>query len=231
MSEQPPTEYAPPGWYPDPTGLQAQRWWDGTQWGHQMRPLPGYQQQARQYPDAATPEAFWRESTGQYSQLSGPQDSTAYPASLPAAQPQLDPHQQAGWPPQSTGAPGPQPLGHRAPRRRNRGGGACWPLPVSWWSALLLPAWWLASACLRRGTGWSRPLRQARPSQPPWLTLRHLPLPRAARAKPRHGRRAGVAPTSRRLPQRIRTCPATITSSPATCRSECPDCGHDRRGW
>ena len=119
MSEQPPTEYAPPGWYPDPTGLQAQRWWDGTQWGHQMRPLPGYQQPARQFPDAATPEAFWRESTGQYSQLSGPQDSTAYPASLPAAQPQLDPHQPAGWPPQSTGAPGPQPLGHRAPRRRN----------------------------------------------------------------------------------------------------------------
>ena len=38
MSEQPPTEYAPPGWFPDPTGLQAQRWWDGTQWGQQTRP-------------------------------------------------------------------------------------------------------------------------------------------------------------------------------------------------
>lgn len=39
MSEQPPTEYAPPGWFADPTGLQAQRWWDGTQWGQQTRPV------------------------------------------------------------------------------------------------------------------------------------------------------------------------------------------------
>jgi hypothetical protein len=38
VSEQPPTEYAPPGWFADPTGLQAQRWWDGTQWGQQTRP-------------------------------------------------------------------------------------------------------------------------------------------------------------------------------------------------
>jgi hypothetical protein len=37
VSEQPPTEYAPPGWFADPTGLQAQRWWDGTQWGQQTR--------------------------------------------------------------------------------------------------------------------------------------------------------------------------------------------------
>ncbi len=41
VSEQPPTEYAPPGWFPDPTGLQDQRWWDGRQWGHQTRPQPG----------------------------------------------------------------------------------------------------------------------------------------------------------------------------------------------
>jgi hypothetical protein len=40
VSEQPPTEYAPPGWFPDPTGLQDQRWWDGRQWGHQTRPQP-----------------------------------------------------------------------------------------------------------------------------------------------------------------------------------------------
>jgi len=107
-------------------------------------------------------------------------------------------------------------------RRAGGTGGAYWPLPVSWWSALLLLAWWLASGCLRRGTGSSRPLRQARPSHPPWLTLRHLLLPRAARAKPRHGRRAGVAPTSRRLLQRIRACPATITSSLVTCRPGVP---------
>lgn len=44
MKKQPPTEYAPPGWFPDPTGLQALRWWDGTQWSHQTRPLPGNEQ-------------------------------------------------------------------------------------------------------------------------------------------------------------------------------------------
>lgn len=47
MSEQPPTEYASPGWFPDPTGRQAQRWWDGTQWGHQTRPLPGTEQESQ----------------------------------------------------------------------------------------------------------------------------------------------------------------------------------------
>jgi Protein of unknown function (DUF2510) len=45
VSEQPPTEYAPPGWFPDPTGLQAQRWWDGTQWGEQTRPVAGSEQE------------------------------------------------------------------------------------------------------------------------------------------------------------------------------------------
>ena len=45
MSEQPPTEYAPPGWFPDPTGLQAERWWDGTQWSRQTRFLPGNEQE------------------------------------------------------------------------------------------------------------------------------------------------------------------------------------------
>jgi hypothetical protein len=40
VSEQPPTEYAPPGWFPDPTGLPAQRWWDGAQWGEQTRSTP-----------------------------------------------------------------------------------------------------------------------------------------------------------------------------------------------
>ncbi len=29
----------PPGWYPDPSGLVGQRWWDGQQWTDQTRPL------------------------------------------------------------------------------------------------------------------------------------------------------------------------------------------------
>jgi hypothetical protein len=31
----------PPGWYLDPIGQQALRWWDGAQWGQQTQPLPG----------------------------------------------------------------------------------------------------------------------------------------------------------------------------------------------
>lgn len=27
-----------PGWYPDPNGMPADRYWDGTQWGDQTRP-------------------------------------------------------------------------------------------------------------------------------------------------------------------------------------------------
>jgi Protein of unknown function (DUF2510) len=42
---EPPTEYAPPGWFPDPTGLQALRWWDGTQWGEETRHLPESEQE------------------------------------------------------------------------------------------------------------------------------------------------------------------------------------------
>ena len=45
VSEQPPTDYAPPGWYLDPIGLQSLRWWNGAQWGQQTRPLPGNEQE------------------------------------------------------------------------------------------------------------------------------------------------------------------------------------------
>jgi len=32
----------PPGWYPDPTGLPAQRWWDGLDWTKYQAPLAGH---------------------------------------------------------------------------------------------------------------------------------------------------------------------------------------------
>lgn len=33
------TLHIPPGWYPDPTGLPAQRWWDGMEWSDRTAPL------------------------------------------------------------------------------------------------------------------------------------------------------------------------------------------------
>jgi Protein of unknown function (DUF2510) len=49
--QQPPDHRAdtavgpPPGWYQDPGGQQALRWWDGTQWGPHTQPLPGMKQE------------------------------------------------------------------------------------------------------------------------------------------------------------------------------------------
>lgn len=31
----------PPGWYPDPAGLPAQRWWDGSDWTGYQAPMVG----------------------------------------------------------------------------------------------------------------------------------------------------------------------------------------------
>lgn len=46
----------PPGWYPDPGGQQALRWWDGTAWAPHTQPLPDQQPSADPYgasPDPA----------------------------------------------------------------------------------------------------------------------------------------------------------------------------------
>lgn len=134
-----------PGWYPDPAGFRALRWWDGTQWGPQTRPLPGLSQQPRHpYPGtpAAAPEGYGpsgQESAGRHRQQGAPQDGTVHPpgpaagpyASFAPARPQQpdpsqpqqpqDACQPSAWPQQQAYAPGPQPQPHRAPqRRRNR---------------------------------------------------------------------------------------------------------------
>lgn len=131
----------PPGWYPDPNGFQAPRWWDGAQWGPQTRPLPGLRQESQ--PPHTDPAAGASEGYGAFGQRSpdwpaeqgstqdsgpyGPGSvSGPYPASFPPAGLQQDPyqpqgpHQPQGWPQQHYYAPGLQPPAHRAPRRPGR---------------------------------------------------------------------------------------------------------------
>lgn len=34
-----PTNSVPPGWYPDPDGKPAEKYWDGNSWSKETRPL------------------------------------------------------------------------------------------------------------------------------------------------------------------------------------------------
>lgn len=141
MSDQQPPEQrasapagAPPGWYPDPGGLQALRWWDGAQWSPYSQPLSGAAQEPQlPYPSVAGSASsgygtFRQERAGGHRQQGGPQDDMAYTpdlasrrpssASFPPGQPQQsDPYRPQGWPQQQAYAPGSQPRGHRASRR------------------------------------------------------------------------------------------------------------------
>jgi hypothetical protein len=135
--EQPPSYGSPPagppaGWYPDPNGLQALRWWDGIRWTEHAQPLP--QPPPRPDADTDTREGYaagYQESTGRHRQQGGPVDASGmasgqYPASFPTAhqqanpyQPQQpqDPQQPPGWPQQQAYTPGQQPQTSSAPRR------------------------------------------------------------------------------------------------------------------
>jgi hypothetical protein len=97
VSEQPPTEYAPPGWFPDPTGLQALRWWDGTQWGQQTRSLPGNAQQSQPQYQPQQPYGHEQPYPGQ-----PPHQGTSYGQPYQQAQPY---RQQPGAPSRHHGRP------------------------------------------------------------------------------------------------------------------------------
>jgi hypothetical protein len=134
----------PPGWHPDPGGMQVQRWWDGVQWSPHTRPLPGAGPVAQApYPDAAagvpyTYTASHQGGTGRHRQQAGTLDGTeyiaglasaSYPASSRASQPQptdlyqpqqQHPYQSLGRHQQRPPVPGPQPEVLRALRRSGK---------------------------------------------------------------------------------------------------------------
>jgi hypothetical protein len=120
----------PPGWYLDPEGLQALRWWGGTQWGPYMQPQPGVMQESRPPCSDATAsasgeyDAFWQERVGWRWGQTGLEDGTAYASDLvpgqshasvlsagPQGQPekgqQRDPQGWLNQPPYSEPAPQP----------------------------------------------------------------------------------------------------------------------------
>ncbi len=51
MSSQAPA----PGWYADPTGQHAHRWWDGQQWTDHVSPAPAAEPQPQQYQQPQQP--------------------------------------------------------------------------------------------------------------------------------------------------------------------------------
>ncbi len=116
MSEQPPTEYAPPGWFPDPTGLQAQRWWDGTQSGQQTRSLPGNEKE---------PQLPYQQQQS-YGQPRQPSFTPAPQYGTPPGQPPYQGH------PQYRGTPHEQPYVHAQPSGQQPGPPPGKPARKSW---------------------------------------------------------------------------------------------------
>jgi hypothetical protein len=109
----------PPGWYLDPIGQQALRWWDGAQWGQQFQPLSGRGHD----PQLGYPQQPYGQHPLQSSFTPDPQDGT------PQGQPPYQDHPQYSETPyeqhpspqaQSYGQqPGAPSRHHRRPPRKS----------------------------------------------------------------------------------------------------------------
>jgi len=91
MSYQQPPGYGtpaapPPGWYPDPYGPPALRWWDGIQWCSQTRPLPQPEQALRPPDPGVFPGGQDADHPGRHRAPGAPQDG-GYAQDLPWALP------------------------------------------------------------------------------------------------------------------------------------------------
>jgi hypothetical protein len=136
---------APAGWYPDPGGLQALRWWDGAQWSSHTQALPVVQEYQLSYPGAVESASsrygtFWQGRGGERRQQPDPYQPQG-PQQRADQQPDPEPPQQSssnGYPPDPSAQQSPHgayPTSHGGrhgnPRRRHRiglavliGGGA-----------------------------------------------------------------------------------------------------------
>lgn len=135
--QQPPDRSAdtvgpPPGWYRDPGGLQAVRWWDGAQWTPHTQPLPGIREQAQPpYQDATAPAAS---GYAAYRQESAGQQGYGQQPHQPSFTPHTEPYEQRPYQPQGQPQNQPQPdsqepstsprqrrhSSQQAPRKRRR---------------------------------------------------------------------------------------------------------------
>jgi len=75
----------PPGWYPEPSGAEGQRWWDGTRWTDYATPLaPPPQPVQPQYGAYAQPQpqpqygAYVQPQQPQYGAYASPQQPAPY---------------------------------------------------------------------------------------------------------------------------------------------------------